>query len=103
MRKPKKYLIALVIVSILSLSVLVAQGAKDAKADGPVELTIATWTSNPDQIALLNSFVEGFAKEKGMDIKANFESILFEEYNTKLSLELQGSGGPDLFWVLETA
>ena len=66
-------------------------------------MTIATWTSNPDQIALLDSFVQGFAKEKGIEIKATFESIPFAEYNTKLSLELQGSSGPDLFWVLETA
>ena len=96
--------LALLLVLLLSISALFAQGSPEpSKSQGPVALKIATWTSNPDQIALLNSFVEGFAKEKGLPITATFESIPFAEYNTKLSLELQGSNGPDLFWVLETA
>lgn len=104
MRNRTRQLFVLLVVLVVAMSMTFAQGTKDsAKAGGPVELTIATWTSNPDQIALLNSFVEKFAASKGIEIKATFESILFEEYNTKLSLELQGSGGPDLFWVLETA
>ncbi|WP_332445894.1 ABC transporter substrate-binding protein [Sphaerochaeta sp.] len=96
--------LALSLVLLCSVSLLFAQGAKESGAPaGPVELTIATWTSNPDQIALLNSFVQGFAQKKGIEINATFESIPFAEYNTKLSLELQGSKGPDLFWVLETS
>lgn len=96
--------LALLLVLVLSMPMAFSQGAAETKAPaGPVAMTIATWTSNPDQIALLDSFVQGFAKEKGIEIKATFESIPFAEYNTKLSLELQGSSGPDLFWVLETA
>lgn len=30
----------------------------------PVTMKIATWTSNKDQIALLNSFVEEFAQKR---------------------------------------
>ena len=95
---------AMLLVLLLCTSLVFAQGSQEkTQTAKPVELTIATWTSNPDQIALLNSFVEEFANEKGMDIKATFESIPFAEYNTKLSLDLQGSRAPDLFWVLETA
>ncbi len=96
---------ALFCVLVFAAPMVFAAGSQEqqVKTQGPVELTIATWTSNPDQIALLNSFVQGFAQSKGIEIKANFESIPFAEYNTKISLELQGKNGPDLFWVLETA
>lgn len=96
---------AMLLVFGLILGMAFSQGAKETATTptGPVSLTIATWTSNPDQIALLDSFVQGFAKSKGIEIKANFESIPFGEYNTKLSLELQSASGPDIFWVLETA
>ncbi len=100
----KRALVMLLVLG-LALGMAFSQGAKETTSSpsGPVSLTIATWTSNPDQIALLDSFVKDFAKSKGIEIKANFESIPFGEYNTKLSLELQSQNGPDLFWVLETA
>lgn len=98
-----KTIVVFVIVLLLVSPILLSQGAKESAAKGPLALTIATWTSNPDQLALLDSFVQGFAKEKGLEIKATFESIPFDEYNTKLLLELQGGSGPDLFWVLETS
>nr|WP_319776377.1 sugar ABC transporter substrate-binding protein [uncultured Sphaerochaeta sp.] len=97
-------LLAFMLVLFLAMGMAFAAGAKEESApSGPVSMTIATWTSNPDQIALLDSFVQGFAAQKGIEIDATFESIPFAEYNTKLSLELQGQNGPDLFWVLETA
>ncbi|MDC7230225.1 MAG: sugar ABC transporter substrate-binding protein [Sphaerochaetaceae bacterium] len=97
-------LLTFLLVLSLAMGMAFAAGAKEESApSGPVSMTIATWTSNPDQIALLDSFVQGFAAQKGIEIDATFESIPFAEYNTKLSLELQGQNGPDLFWVLETA
>lgn len=97
-------LLTLLLVLLLTTSMAFATGAKEEAApSGSVSMTIATWTSNPDQIALLDSFVQGFAAQKGIEIDVTFESIPFAEYNTKLSLELQGQNGPDLFWVLETA
>ena len=97
-------LLTFLLVLFLAMGMAFAAGAKEEAApSGPVSMTIATWTSNPDQIALLDSFVQGFAAQKGIEIDATFESIPFAEYNTKLSLELQGQNGPDLFWVLETA
>ncbi|MBJ2357746.1 ABC transporter substrate-binding protein [Sphaerochaeta sp. S2] len=97
-------LLTFLLVLFLAMGMAFAAGAKEEAApSGPVSMTIATWTSNPDQIALLDSFVQGFAAQKGIEIDATFESIPFAEYNTKLSLELQGQNGPELFWVLETA
>ncbi len=102
-RKPLSVLLVALIL-IVSTAALFAAGSQEAaKPTSPVAITIATWTSNKDQIALLESFVQGFAQSKGIVINTTFESIPFADYNTKLSLELQGSGGPDVFWVLETA
>lgn len=99
----KKILVLLMLVSFISVS-LFASGTveeKDTSAK-PVSMKISTWTSNKDQIALLNSFVQEFAEKKGIEIKAEFETITFGEYTTKLSLMLQGNDAPDVFWVLET-
>ncbi len=86
------------------LSGLFAAGAKEEAApSGPVSIKIATWTSNQSQLDLLGSFVKEFAEKEGIEIDVTFESIAFAEYNTKLSLELQGSDAPDVFWVLETS
>ena len=79
-----------------------AAGPTSAKG-APVTMKITTWTSNKDQIALLNSFVEEFAQKKGIAVKADFETIPFGEYTAKLSLELQGNAAPDVFWILETS
>lgn len=101
----RKKLIALALLTALCGSVF-AQGAKEAAPaapTGPVDIKISTWTSNKDQIALLSSFVDEFAKKKGVEINAQFETITFAEYTTKLSLELQGDSAPDAYWVLETA
>lgn len=98
----KKLLVLLLSVCVV-LGSLTAQGAKEAESvsTGPVNIKISTWTSNKDQIALLESFVQEFAQLKGIEINTEFETITFAEYTTKLSLELQGSSAPDVYWVLE--
>ena len=107
MRSSLKMRVICMLLSLFMLIVpVVAGGSTESKAaasSGPVHIKIATWTSNPDQIALLQSFVDEFAAKEGIEINAEFESIEFGEYNTKLSLELQGSQAPDVFWVLETS
>ncbi len=87
-------------LSILVACVLLVAFAASAMA---VDMKIATWTSNAAQLELLGGFVQEFAEKKGIEINATFESIDFGEYNTKLLLELQGKGAPDLYWVLETS
>ncbi|MHC1787496.1 MAG: sugar ABC transporter substrate-binding protein [Christensenellales bacterium] len=89
---------------VLLLSFLLAFALLGVQAEAQtVPITVATWTSNEGQLALLKSFVDEFAQLKGIKIEATFESIPFAEYNTKLLLELQGSNPPDLYWVLETS
>lgn len=87
---------------LLALTLALALCAP-AMAEDAVPLKIATWTSNESQLALLGSFVDEFAELKGIKIDVTFESIDYNEYNTKLLLELQGKDAPDLYWVLETS
>lgn len=87
----------------LLLSLMLVISVMGVSAEQPIPMTIATWTSNEDQLALLKTFVDEFAAHKGISIDATFESIPFGEYNTKLLLELQSSNPPDLYWVLETS
>ena len=106
MRSSLKMRVLCALLALLMLSVPVMAGGSQesgSTSSGPVRIKIATWTSNPDQIALLQSFVDEFAAKEGIEVAAEFESIEFGEYNTKLSLELQGSQAPDVFWVLETS
>ena len=98
-----KAICLLLVLALAAFPAMAQGGGEKAAPSGPVEIKIATWTSTPDQIALLNSFVEEFAAKEGIEISAEFESIEFGEYNTRLSLELQGTEAPDVFWVLETS
>lgn len=103
MRKTIKLLVIALLLFSLPLFAGGNQEAATAAPSGPVSMKISTWTSNKDQIALLQSFVDEFAKKKGIEINCEFETIPFAEYTTKLSLELQGSSAPDAFWLLETS
>ena len=103
-----KKTLSLILLLCLGISAsLSANGTSEASeieknSDGIISMKISTWTSNKDQIALLDSFVQEFAQLKGLEIKTEFETITFGEYTTKLSMELQGNEAPDAFWVLET-
>lgn len=90
-------------VVTLLLALMLVIPVVGVTAEQPTPMTIATWTSNEAQLALLQTFVDEFAAHKGIAIDAKFESIPFGEYNTKLLLELQSSNPPDLYWVLETS
>ncbi len=99
-----KKMTALLLSACVAMGSLAAQGTKETAPvapKGPVDIKISTWTSNKDQIAILDSFVREFAQKKGIEIHADFETITFAEYTTKLSLELQGNSAPDAYWVLE--
>jgi multiple sugar transport system substrate-binding protein len=93
-------------LALLCTASLFAAGTKETAQQtptGPVDIKISTWTSNKDQLALLGTFVKEFADKKGVQVNPQFETIPFAEYTTKLSLELQGTEAPDVFWILETA
>ncbi len=103
----KRLTIMFFLVCFISSAIFANGNAETKKSNSDttnkvVSMKISTWTSNKDQIALLNSFVQEFAQKKGIEIECEFETITFAEYTTKLSMELQGNEAPDAFWMLET-
>ncbi len=94
-----KKILSMLLAALMLVGLLIPAMAEETV----VPIKIATWTSNESQLALLGSFVDEFAAAKGIKIDATFESISFNEYNTKLLLELNSDSAPDLYWVLETA
>ena len=59
-----------VLMSVMLMALVVPGLCEDT-----VDIKIATWTSNADQLALLGSFVDEFAAEKGIKINCTFESL----------------------------
>jgi multiple sugar transport system substrate-binding protein len=67
----------------------------------PVSLRFTTWTGNEGQLKLLNEIAAAYqAQHPNVTIK--FETIAFDEYPTKLTVQLAGGNPPDMGWVVET-
>ena len=88
------------LVAVL-LAVLVMAMGIPALGEGAVDLRIATWTSNEDQLKLLGSFVDEFAASKGITINPTFVSLSGAEYSSLLLMGLQSNEAPDAFWIME--
>ena len=85
-----------VLMSVMLMALVVPGLCEDT-----VDIKIATWTSNADQLALLGSFVDEFAAEKGIKINCTFESLSGAEYSSLLLMDLQSNAAPDAFWIME--
>lgn len=91
----KKLLAVLMAVLMLAMAV-------PALGEEAVEMRIATWTSNEEQLALLESFVDEFAASKGITINPTFVSLSGTEYSSLLLMGLQSNEAPDAFWIMES-
>ena len=86
----------------LSVALLACISLSAGAEEVVVPIKITTWTCDESQLAMLSRFVDEFAAAKGIQIGANFESLDFQDYNSKLMTELSGEDAPDLYWVPET-
>ncbi len=73
-------------------------GGSDA-ASSDVSLRVIVYTSNPDQLALLDSIAEGFVEQNPEVSEVKFESISATDLDTKLTAELGTSEAPDASWM----
>lgn len=69
-------------------------------SNDPVTLRFTTWTANETQLALLNEIAAAY-KAEHPNVTVNFETIAFDDYPTKLSVQLAGGDPPDMGWVVE--
>lgn len=95
-----KKLLYIVVVLCLWTGLIAGGQEESAAQDGPVELRFTLWSGNADHLALLDSLVEPLKSE---DISVKFETIPFNDYVTKLTLQLAGSNPPDAGWLLENS
>ena len=91
------------ILFMLSVALLLGISLSAGAEESVIPIKITTWTPNKSQLALLGSFVDEFAAARGIQIKTTFETIDFQDYSSKLMMELSGEDAPDLYWVPETA
>jgi multiple sugar transport system substrate-binding protein len=89
------------VVALLGLVGLSACG-DDAKSDGAVALRMTVWTSNPDQLKLLDGIAADYTAAHP-NVKVAYDPIPFENYTTTLQTQIAGGKAPDLAWVLETS
>jgi len=66
----------------------------------PVSLRFTTWTGNEAQLAVLNAIGADYTALHP-NVTVQFETIPFDEYPTKLSVQLAGGDPPDLGWIVE--
>lgn len=59
---------------------------------------MTVWTTNPDQLKLLNNLTAEFSKTHGGG-EVELQSIPQAEYLTKISIRLSGGTPPDLGWM----
>ena len=84
---------------IITATPLPVEPTPDTSND-PVTLRFTTWTGNETQLALLNEIAAAY-KVEHPNVTVNFETIGFEDYPTKLTLQLAGGDPPDMGWVVE--
>ena len=88
----KRVFCALLVIFVAVLPVM-AQGSGESQqqTSGPIDIKIATWTSNQDQLDLLGSFVDEFAAKEG-------DSFYYES-NKVHYLENRSAKDAEVIWV----
>lgn len=87
---------------VVSLSACASDG--DAGASGPVDLTMALWSSNEDHLALLQQIGDAYVAENGDEVASiTFEPVTNPDYVAGLTTQIAGGDVPDLAWVPEAS
>jgi multiple sugar transport system substrate-binding protein len=76
-----------------------APAAADSTA--PVNLRMTVWTGSEAHLALLNGIAAEY-KADHPNVNVQFDTIPFDDYTSKLTIQLAGGNPPDAGWILET-
>lgn len=68
----------------------------------PVTLRFTVWTGNEKHLAMLNSIADEY-KALHPNVTVQFDTIAFDDYVSKVTVQLAGSNPPDAGWLMETA
>jgi multiple sugar transport system substrate-binding protein len=75
--------------------------AAEGDADTPVALRMTVWTGSEAHLALLNGIAEAYRADHP-NVSVQFDTIPFDDYTSKLTIQLAGGNPPDAGWILET-
>lgn len=67
----------------------------------PVALRMTVWTGSEAHLALLNEIAAAY-KADHPNVNVQFDTIPFDDYTSKLTIQLAGGNPPDAGWIQET-
>jgi len=73
-----------------------------APASAPVNLRFTVWTGNAAHLDMLNGFANAY-KQSHPNVSVKFDTIPFDDYVSKLTVQLAGGSPPDGGWIAEGA
>lgn len=109
-RSPR-ILFSLILAALMLLSAACSSGNKkepeakkpEAPAQpAPVTLTFTVWTAAEAHLKLFNEIAAEY-KKTNPHVTVNFQSIGFDDYVAKVTMQLAGGAPPDAGWILETS
>ncbi|HEX2979914.1 MAG TPA: sugar ABC transporter substrate-binding protein, partial [Anaerolineaceae bacterium] len=68
----------------------------------PVTLRFTVWTGNEKHLAMLNEIGAAYTAEHP-NVTVQFDTIPFDDYVSKVTVQLAGGTPPDAGWLMETA
>jgi multiple sugar transport system substrate-binding protein len=94
---------AIALTGILAVSLSACAGT-DSGASGPVDLTMALWSSNEGHLALLQEIGDAYVEEHGDEVASiTFEPVTNPDYIAGLTTQIAGGDVPDLAWIPEAS
>lgn len=73
-----------------------------ATSDAPVTLRFTVWTGNADHLAMLQSIADEYTALHP-NVTVQYDTIDFDDYVSKVTIQLAGGTPPDAGWLMETA
>lgn len=100
--RPTAPAIAAAIALTVSLSACSSGGTTESPsqtADGPVDLRMVVFSSNPDHLNLLNDIADRFVEQSDSVAGVEFESVAAGDLVTVLTTQISSDEAPDLSWM----
>lgn len=94
---------AAALAALLTTTVLAGcSGGPEESASGPVDLTMALWSSNEAHLEVFNQIADAYIAEHEDTVSSiTFEPLSGGDYITALTTQIAGGDSPDLAWVFE--
>ncbi|NYD68483.1 ABC transporter substrate-binding protein [Agromyces atrinae] len=104
MRATRSRVAAITLTGVLAVSLTACAAGGESGESGPVDLTMALWSSNEDHLALLTQIGDAYVAEHGDEVASiTFEPVTNPDYVAGLTTQIAGGDVPDLAWIPEAS